>query len=225
MSLQGTIQDRLSHVFRSSCTQWIWRVLQSYERSHQFCCVLFQLVWRNEWSTSGPGHGGRTAGHEDAAGSNSKSQTVNTNGFSFLSNTIKLQLVVWISVLLIAILLIILMHFKRCCDAYCAVAGRCCSLNVQKQSHLIELITVHTFTDISVTLKNHATSSICLKYWMSASRNDHVNKMVFFYPEFKSEQQNHQDLPQTATSDLTDEPVLANYHLTHVCKIVNIQFV
>lgn len=72
----GAIQDRLRHVFWPCGAQWIRRVLQPHERSHQLRHIGVQELRGDERGATGPGRAGRTAGHADAAGANSQIQTV-----------------------------------------------------------------------------------------------------------------------------------------------------
>lgn len=56
--------------------QWIRRVLQPHERSHQLRHISVQELRGDERGTTGPGRAGRTAGHADAAGANAQVQTM-----------------------------------------------------------------------------------------------------------------------------------------------------
>lgn len=72
----GAVQDGLRHVFRPRGAQWLRRVLQPHERSHQLRHIGVQELRGDERGPTGPGRAGGAAGHADAAGANAQVQTV-----------------------------------------------------------------------------------------------------------------------------------------------------
>lgn len=72
----GAVQDGLRHVLRPCGAQWIRRVLQPHEPTHQLRHISVQELRGDERGTTGPGRAGRTAGYAGAAGANAQIKTV-----------------------------------------------------------------------------------------------------------------------------------------------------